>query len=145
MKMLTVVGARPQFIKASAVSRAISSSPELNIDEVMVHTGQHYDDNMSKIFFDELEQTTILELATMISELTGNRMPFQLRPARNWDRSGKRFAPTRKAEVELGFHGSVDTRDGLRRTVEWTPAKKQLIAPSIARHKKQLGQAGNGC
>ena len=54
MKMLTVVGARPQFIKASAVSRAISSSPGLNIDEVMVHTGQHYDANMSKIFFDEL-------------------------------------------------------------------------------------------
>ena len=56
MKMLTVVGARPQFIKASAVSRAISfSSPQFNIDEVMVHTGQHYDANMSKIFFEELD------------------------------------------------------------------------------------------
>ena len=54
MKVLTVVGARPQFIKASAVSRAIAASPELNIDEVMVHTGQHHDNNMSQVFFDEL-------------------------------------------------------------------------------------------
>ena len=59
MKVLTVVGARPQFIKAAVVSRTI---PDFNarcrrdrqIREVMVHTGQHYDDNMSAIFFQEL-------------------------------------------------------------------------------------------
>jgi len=55
MKVLTVVGARPQFIKAAAVSRAVRSHRDLDIDEVMVHTGQHYDANMSKIFFDELD------------------------------------------------------------------------------------------
>lgn len=54
MKILTVVGARPQFIKASAVSRFVSSSQELGIQEVMVHTGQHYDNNMSSVFFEEL-------------------------------------------------------------------------------------------
>lgn len=58
VKLINIVGARPQFIKMAAVSRAIqrhnsqSSSPA--IVEIIVHTGQHYDDNMSKDFFDEL-------------------------------------------------------------------------------------------
>ena len=50
--ILSVVGARPQFIKASLVSREIANSPELQ--EVLVHTGQHYDSNMSEVFFQEL-------------------------------------------------------------------------------------------
>lgn len=50
MKILTVVGARPQFIKAAAVSNIIRSK----FNEVLVHTGQHYDENMSKIFFEQL-------------------------------------------------------------------------------------------
>jgi UDP-GlcNAc3NAcA epimerase len=52
MKILTIVGARPQFIKAAAVSRAIRETNGLS--EVMVHTGQHFDSNMSDIFFAEL-------------------------------------------------------------------------------------------
>jgi UDP-GlcNAc3NAcA epimerase len=51
-KILSIVGARPQFIKAAAVSRAITKREGLT--EVMVHTGQHFDTNMSDIFFDEL-------------------------------------------------------------------------------------------
>ncbi|WP_101697005.1 non-hydrolyzing UDP-N-acetylglucosamine 2-epimerase [Clostridium minihomine] len=50
MKLVTIVGARPQFIKASVVSAALAHSCE----EVMVHTGQHYDHNMSDVFFEEL-------------------------------------------------------------------------------------------
>lgn len=50
MKILTVIGARPQFIKAAVVSRKI----RLENEEVIIHTGQHYDENMSKIFFEEL-------------------------------------------------------------------------------------------
>ena len=53
MKILTVVGARPQFIKAATVSRCIKNTP--GIEEYLLHTGQHYDANMSEIFFDELD------------------------------------------------------------------------------------------
>lgn len=53
-KIVTIVGARPQFIKAAAVSREILKHPG-RIQEVMVHTGQHYDPNMSQVFFEELE------------------------------------------------------------------------------------------
>ena len=52
MKICTIVGARPQFIKAAAVSRVIASKPD--IQEIIIHTGQHYDANMSEQFFDEL-------------------------------------------------------------------------------------------
>ena len=52
IKLLTVVGARPQFIKAAALSNQINLRNDF--EEVMVHTGQHYDGNMSKIFFDQL-------------------------------------------------------------------------------------------
>lgn len=51
-KIVTVIGARPQFIKASAVSRALQSSGRLS--EVLIHTGQHFDRNMSEVFFSEL-------------------------------------------------------------------------------------------
>ena len=54
-KILTVIGARPQFIKAATVSRAIRNSAQGEMTEVLVHTGQHYDFNMSKVFFDELD------------------------------------------------------------------------------------------
>jgi UDP-GlcNAc3NAcA epimerase len=54
-KIITIIGARPQFVKAAAVSRQFRQHPD--IEEVIVHTGQHYDDNMSAIFFDELEMT----------------------------------------------------------------------------------------
>jgi UDP-GlcNAc3NAcA epimerase len=58
MKILTVVGARPQFVKAAVVSRAIQEynqeNPQGKIQEIIVHTGQHYDANMSDVFFDEM-------------------------------------------------------------------------------------------
>lgn len=54
MKLVTIIGARPQIIKAAALSRAIRNHYADTIQEVIVHTGQHYDDNMSQVFFDEL-------------------------------------------------------------------------------------------
>ncbi|GAB6192088.1 non-hydrolyzing UDP-N-acetylglucosamine 2-epimerase [Desulfocastanea catecholica] len=61
MKIVTVIGARPQFIKAAAVSRAIAAFNSLRdntqsiINEIIVHTGQHFDSNMSDVFFTELQ------------------------------------------------------------------------------------------
>ncbi|MGZ4128608.1 MAG: UDP-N-acetylglucosamine 2-epimerase, partial [Actinomycetota bacterium] len=52
MKLVNVVGARPQFIKAAAVCRALRARQ--GITDVLVHTGQHYDPEMSDVFFDEL-------------------------------------------------------------------------------------------
>jgi UDP-GlcNAc3NAcA epimerase len=54
LKIVTVIGARPQIIKAAAISRAIRQKYSDRITEVIVHTGQHYDANMSQVFFDEL-------------------------------------------------------------------------------------------
>jgi UDP-glucose 4-epimerase len=87
------------------------------------------------------KETSILELATLINEFTGNKTPLDLRPARDWDRSGKRFASTEKSEKELGFKAQVDVREGLRRTVEWTLANKEAIQRSIAKHDKLMQQA----
>jgi len=60
MKIVTSVGARPQFIKAAVVSRAIANfnknvtSSSSTVTEIIVHTGQHYDRNMSDVFFNEM-------------------------------------------------------------------------------------------
>ena len=53
MRILTIIGARPQFIKAAAVSRVIRSHN--NIKETIVHTGQHFDANMSDVFFEQMD------------------------------------------------------------------------------------------
>lgn len=60
MKLITVVGARPQFVKAAVVSRAIEAYNNkgvgnLKIEEKIIHTGQHYDENMSSVFFDQMD------------------------------------------------------------------------------------------
>ena len=54
IKILTIIGARPQIIKAAAISRAIKNSFSKDIKEYILHTGQHYDHNMSEVFFQEL-------------------------------------------------------------------------------------------
>ena len=54
-KIISIVGARPQFIKAAAISRTIREHFSLTLNHILVHTGQHYDFNMSSVFFDELQ------------------------------------------------------------------------------------------
>lgn len=54
IKLLTIIGARPQIIKAAAISRAVQDYFSMQIKEHLLHTGQHYDANMSQVFFDEL-------------------------------------------------------------------------------------------
>jgi UDP-GlcNAc3NAcA epimerase len=53
-RIVTIVGARPQIIKSSAISRAIQQNFPNDLEEIIVHTGQHYDENMSEVFFTEL-------------------------------------------------------------------------------------------
>jgi UDP-GlcNAc3NAcA epimerase len=54
LKIISIIGARPQIIKSSAMSRAIRTHFSSQIEEVIIHTGQHYDENMSEIFFEEM-------------------------------------------------------------------------------------------
>ena len=56
MKIITIVGARPQFVKAAVVSRELAKNAEIH--EIILHTGQHFDKNMSDIFFEEMEIPT---------------------------------------------------------------------------------------
>ncbi|HYW56859.1 MAG TPA: NAD-dependent epimerase/dehydratase family protein [Polaromonas sp.] len=86
------------------------------------------------------KETSILELATIINEFTGNKTPLDLRPARNWDRSGKRFASTEKASRELAFEARIDIRNGLRLTVDWTKANLETIKKCMAKHDKMMSQ-----
>jgi UDP-glucose 4-epimerase len=86
------------------------------------------------------KEITILELATLINEFTGNKTPVDLKPARDWDRSGKRFASTEKAKNELDFTAEVEIRDGIQRTVEWTQKNVDHIRSTIARHEKLIAQ-----
>lgn len=55
LQLATIIGARPQFIKSAAVSRAVKQHFSSAIREIIIHTGQHYDELMSQVFFDELE------------------------------------------------------------------------------------------
>jgi UDP-GlcNAc3NAcA epimerase len=54
-KIVTIIGARPQIIKAAAISRAIRTKFATELEEILLHTGQHYDEKMSGDFFRELE------------------------------------------------------------------------------------------
>jgi UDP-glucose 4-epimerase len=80
-------------------------------------------------------ETTILELAAKINALTENPTPYDLRPKRDWDTSGKRFGDPTKAGEKLGFEARVGIDEGLKRTVEWTKANLALIKRSMARHR----------
>jgi nucleoside-diphosphate-sugar epimerase len=83
-------------------------------------------------------ETPIHSLAETINELAGNAAGVEILPARDWDRSGKRFGSTEKASGELGFHADTSLRDGLQRTVEWTRDHLDLIEACIARHRPRL-------
>lgn len=86
-------------------------------------------------------ETTILELATLINKLADNPAPIDLRPARDWDHSGKRFGSTTKSREKLGFEARVALADGLERTIEWTRANRETIRHCISQHDYFMARA----
>lgn len=83
-------------------------------------------------------ETSILELAHVINELTDNSSSLDLRPARKWDRSGKRVGSTVKAKREIGFEAKVPLREGLIRTIAWTRENLPFIDACIKKHEMHL-------
>jgi nucleoside-diphosphate-sugar epimerase len=79
-------------------------------------------------------ETTILELAERINALTGNGTPIALMPARAWDRSGQRFAAVEKAREALHFVAEVSHQEGLKHTIEWTKANRDIILRCMMSH-----------
>ncbi|HLO76063.1 MAG TPA: NAD-dependent epimerase/dehydratase family protein [Magnetospirillum sp.] len=79
-------------------------------------------------------ETTIRDLAGIVNEVTGNPVPVSLRPARDWDRSGRRFGSTEKSRRDLGFEARVPVRQGIENTVAWTLANKANIQRCIDQH-----------
>jgi nucleoside-diphosphate-sugar epimerase len=80
------------------------------------------------------KETTIKELADAINEITGNKAPLEIMPARDWDRSGKRFGSTEKSQKYLGFEASVDVYTGLEQTINWTKNNMSIIETLIEKH-----------
>ena len=84
------------------------------------------------------EETTILDLANTINEMTENPTPINFLPKRSWDNSGKRYGSIEKAKNQLGFVADIDFRTGLKKTVEWTKANLETIDKCIAKHKQYM-------
>ena len=79
-------------------------------------------------------ETSILDLAQLINELTGNPTPIALTPARDWDRSGRRFGSTMKAREQLGFVATATLRAGLNETIAWTRSHRDTIRHCMLQH-----------
>jgi UDP-glucose 4-epimerase len=83
-------------------------------------------------------EISILDLATLINQLTGNPIPLDFRPKRTWDHSGKRFGSAEKSKRELGFAAHVPLREGLERTIAWTRQNLPLIEDCIKKHADHM-------
>ncbi|MBX9661144.1 MAG: NAD-dependent epimerase/dehydratase family protein [Nitrospiraceae bacterium] len=80
-------------------------------------------------------ETTIRELAECINTIADNATPIALTPARDWDRSGQRFAATDKARAKLDFQAEITHEQGIQRTVEWTRANAATIRRCMLAHR----------
>jgi nucleoside-diphosphate-sugar epimerase len=88
-------------------------------------------------------ETSILDLARLVNELTGNPTPIALAGARDWDRSGKRFGAPTKAREELDFGAKILVREGLQRTIEWTRGNRDTIRACMLQHARFLPELRN--
>ena len=80
-------------------------------------------------------ETSILELAKVINDLTGNTADLDIKPARDWDSSGKRFGSIEKSKAELDFEAKINLSEGLEQTVSWTKSNLDLISRNMHRHE----------
>ena len=80
------------------------------------------------------QETTIKELAESINRLTNNPTPILYTNPRPWDRSGKRFGSTEKAQKDLGFIAKLSLEDGLKETINWTKENRPFILSNISKH-----------
>ena len=83
-------------------------------------------------------ETTILNLAKLINEITNNPTPPEIKPVREWDRSGKRFGSTEKAKNEIDFEAKTNIEEGLKMTIKWTKNNKELIESNINKHSHKI-------
>ncbi|MDA1047950.1 MAG: NAD-dependent epimerase/dehydratase family protein, partial [Verrucomicrobia bacterium] len=83
-------------------------------------------------------ETTIKDLAVMINNCTGNQTPVDLKEARDWDKSGKRFGSTAKSKNVLYFSAYTKIEDGLKKTIQWTMNNKKIIKQNINKHQYLL-------
>ena len=84
------------------------------------------------------KETSIRQLAELVNRLTDNPAEVELLPARNWDRSGRRFGSVEKAKRDLGFEAQTPLEDGLLRTVDWMRENLDLIDACIRRHAEHV-------
>jgi nucleoside-diphosphate-sugar epimerase len=79
-------------------------------------------------------ETSILDLAILINDLSSNPAPVQFGPKRDWDNSGRRVGSTLKSKEKIGFESQICLKDGLIRTIQWTENNMPLIEACIAKH-----------
>jgi UDP-glucose 4-epimerase len=79
-------------------------------------------------------EISILDLAILINQMTGNTVPIEFGPKRDWDNSGRRFGCTRKAKEKIGFEAQITLKEGLMRTIKWTEQNLPLIEACILKH-----------
>lgn len=87
-------------------------------------------------------ETTIRELAEATIRISGSSSDLELGPPRDWDRSGRRFGSTEKAEAELGFVAGTDLEEGLAQTIAWTRENLDRVEASMARHDDRMATVG---
>jgi nucleoside-diphosphate-sugar epimerase len=79
-------------------------------------------------------ETKIFNLAKIINKITGNKKSVDLKTARDWDRSGRRYGSTKKAKNKINVVVSVSLEEGLKKTIEWTQNNKKIIKKTIGKH-----------
>lgn len=83
-------------------------------------------------------ETSILELANLINELTHNPTALDFHPKREWDNSGKRFGSSQKSLTELSFQCEIDLSQGLSNTINWTKDNFNFIEQCIQKHQNYM-------